>query len=320
MMRTALAWGHEGHQAIADVAFAHLDEKARTAVLAIINKNTIPEITNLVGAATWPDEIRDSKPPFPSGKFHKTAAALNFKARFPDHTHWHFDDYPLEGKKYSLDGAFSKPNDVVHKILACIDRLEGIPSPLKQEEALAYLAHLVGDIHQPLHVACGYYRIDPDGTAHLQRRATSPHAFAFDRGGNSITWHHLASTPSFHHFWDVDMVTATSGQESTLARAIDNRMHSMIFGASLKSRRRKWPISWANDSIKVSDKIYIDPSRVVATLKADSDDPEETVASMTIVFDDKAYRDTNKSVALNQMATAAHDLAKLLNAIDWKVE
>src|ERR1051326_5996959 len=89
----ALAWSHEGHEVVGDVALKHLNQGASNAVMAIIlDGSRIAEVTTILGAATWPDDIRD-----PNGVFHSTTAAQNFKGRFPDHTAWHFDDYPLEG-------------------------------------------------------------------------------------------------------------------------------------------------------------------------------------------------------------------------------
>src|SRR5882724_9642036 len=86
---SAFGWGHEGHEAIADVALKHLSIKASAAVSAILASQEIQEVTALAGAATWPDDIKDGQPPF-QGKFRNTTAAQNFKGRFPDHAKWHF--------------------------------------------------------------------------------------------------------------------------------------------------------------------------------------------------------------------------------------
>ena len=58
---------------------------------------------------------------------------------------------------YTLTGPFSKDNDVVHSINNCVDALEHKPgAPDGDVEALAFLIHLVGDLHQALHVGCSF--------------------------------------------------------------------------------------------------------------------------------------------------------------------
>src|SRR5882672_1362262 len=214
---SAFAWSHEGHQVIGDVAFSRLHKAASNAVMAILlDASQIPEVTNIISAATWPDDIRDSKPPspIPSGKFHDSKAALDFKGRFPDNTGWHFDNYPLEGVTYTANGIFSKSNDIVHEITHCIDVLEHKSTDMNSKEALVWLVHLVGDIHQPMHVACGYYTIDNHDVVKLDKTPSDPHALFSDRGGNGLKL--KPSDEAFHHFWDQDMVEANNGEESKL--------------------------------------------------------------------------------------------------------
>jgi hypothetical protein len=254
----ALAWSHEGHEVVGDVALKHLNQTASNAVMAIIlDASHISEVTNILGAATWPDDIRDSTPgsPFPPGKFHATAAAIDFKTRFPDHTGWHFDNYPLEGAKYSPDGTFSKPNDVVHEITHCIDALEGKTNDLNSKEALVWLVHLVGDIHQPMHVACGYYTFGSGKKINLHRTLSDPHAEFSDTGGNGLELTQGSPT-SFHHFWDQDMVEANDSSESKLANLVEAQMATFTFTPNT-GPIHDWAANWLNDSLKLADSISL---------------------------------------------------------------
>ncbi len=59
---------------------------------------------------------------------------------------------------------FTRANDIVQMIQQCIDILEAeTESPhFTRLQALRWLLHLVEDLHQPLHVASGYYSTAAD--------------------------------------------------------------------------------------------------------------------------------------------------------------
>src|ERR1041384_6712602 len=56
---TAFAWGAEGHQIVALIAEAHLDDSTRDKIKALLPKNG-----SLAQAAIWPDQIRKTLPEF----------------------------------------------------------------------------------------------------------------------------------------------------------------------------------------------------------------------------------------------------------------
>ena len=311
----ALAWSHEGHEVVGDVALKHLNQAASNAVMAIIlNTTNVTEVTNITGAATWPDDIRDKTPgsPIPPGKFFDTDAAKNFKTRFPDHTGWHFDNYPLKGVTYSPDGPFSKSNDIVHEITHCLDVLEGTKTNLNSKEALVWLVHLVGDIHQPMHAACGYYTFDGN-LIKLDRSPPEPHPEFSDTGGNGLKL--PGDQLSFHHFWDQDMVTANSSIETNLAKLIEARIAGTTFAPN-SGAIRGWAAKWLNDSVTLANTIYLDASNNEATKGTDKHDPLQPTITVSMTIPPN-YRDDNKTNALNQLTKAAHNLADMLNAIQW---
>jgi hypothetical protein len=316
-MASAFGWGHEGHAAIADVALKHLSFKASSAISTILASGEIAEVTTLAGAATWPDDIKDGHPPFTPGQFHNTPAALDFKGRFLDHTNWHFVNYPLEGPPYSLTGPFSKTNDIVHRINLCIDVLESPPGGvLKKSEALAFLVHLVGDLHQPLHVACGYYTLDAQKIATLVKSPAKPHDALHDRGGNGLHFKPTSSDPNLHSFWDNDLVRANGSAEGTLVTRLDANL-AVLNLSSDTGAVRDWPPIWLNDSAAKSDAVYFNASNLGGKPGTDGDDPAQGNVVIFIPIDAPKYKSDHKQDAKDQLTKAAFHLAELLNNIQW---
>ncbi len=313
---SAFGWGHEGHEAIADVALKHLNSTARNAVVTILNSQQIPEITNIAGAATWPDDIKDGHPPF-QGKFRNTTAAQDFKTRFPDHEHWHFVNYPLEGTSYSLTGAFSKPNDIVHQINLCIDVLEApAGGTLNKSEALAFLTHLVGDLHQPLHVACGYYTLDSQNIATLKKNPQAPHDARHERGGNGLHFMIGSTTNNLHSFWDANLVSANGSAEATLVKRLEMNLPTLHPNPDTGAIR-DWAALWASDSIARADAVYFDASGETGTPGTDPDAPGQGTVIIDIPLSAPTYKLNHKKDAKDQMTKAAFHLAELLNNIQW---
>lgn len=136
----ALAWGGAGHRAIAAIAWANVTPATRAAATALLRQSALldtPEcpVRTLSDAAVWPDCIRQEKD------------------RFQHTARWHYQNIeicrPFDPAEDCADG-----NCVTAKIdgsrRALADRSR---TPKDRLSALAFLAHLVGDVHQPLHAA-----------------------------------------------------------------------------------------------------------------------------------------------------------------------
>jgi hypothetical protein len=314
---SAWGWGSDGHRAIAAVAFTHLNATAHNAVMAILNSTNIPEVTTLTDAATWPDDIKSGHPPFPGGKHHHTSAATNFVARFPHHDRWHYVNYPLDGPSYTLSGAFSRPDDIVHQIRLCIDVLQQPPGAgLNKKEALAFLTHLVGDLHQPLHVACGYYTLNSLNIAQLVTNPTQPHDAFHERGGNGLRWMSGQTEKNFHSFWDNDLVSANGSTEVLLQSRLALHWQNaglLPDGGAIKS----WPAYWANQSIAKARAVYFDATGEIGTKGTDKDDPAQGTVVIQVPISAPTYKLKHKEDAMDQLTKAAFHLATLLNKINW---
>jgi nuclease S1 len=137
---SAHGWGCKGHQTVALIAEKHLTPEARQFVEKLLGENPIdPKLRRwcgnaatdlLVDAATWPDDIRNER----------------------RNGSWHYIDIPRGKRKGSLgeycgtDGCVTRAIEEQRAILK-----DKSADPLKRAEALRYLIHFVGDVHQPLH-------------------------------------------------------------------------------------------------------------------------------------------------------------------------
>ena len=138
---SAHAWGCKGHQTVALIAEKHLTPEARQSVEKLLSENPIdPKLKRycgnatpdvMVDASTWPDDVRNERHNGP----------------------WHYIDIPRGKHKGSLeehcgaDGCVTKAIEEQRAILK--DKSADL---VKRAEALRYLIHFVGDMHQPLHV------------------------------------------------------------------------------------------------------------------------------------------------------------------------
>jgi S1/P1 Nuclease len=123
----ALAWGDIGHRIICEIAFQELNDSARERVTAMIRRDR--EFNPFAEACSWPDHPRRR-------------------------AEEHYVNLPRDA-----DGLAEDPCPLAEKcVISAIEKdLARLSSPIATEqvrlEALKYLGHWVGDVHQPLHVS-----------------------------------------------------------------------------------------------------------------------------------------------------------------------
>ena len=126
----ALAWGQEGHAIVAEIAQRHLSAKARARVATILGSGA-----SLASISTWADDVRGPR----------------------DNTYnWHFVDLPLDATTYDEHRDCKLDPQKGDCVIAAVARLRAaLASPgtkaLARREALKFLVHFIGDLHQPLH-------------------------------------------------------------------------------------------------------------------------------------------------------------------------
>jgi hypothetical protein len=154
----ALAWGKTGHRVVAALADAQLSGLARAHI-----KEILGSAESLDEAANWPDEMRSA----PTQFWQKTA------------TPWHY--VTLNGVLY--DHAPSE-GDALEALQRYTATLRDPDASLADKQlALRFIVHLVGDLHQPLHVGK-----------------------CCDKGGNEVKVKWFGRDLNLHSVWDSALV------------------------------------------------------------------------------------------------------------------
>ena len=333
----ALGWGSQGHQAIAEAAQARLNEHAQAALVRILvggQSTTLPP-GKLAIASTWPDEIRGLKKDIPPGWDKDDVDEANrFNAAHPSNGRWHFVNLPLGAARYptAADAGtalarFASPDDVVHAINRAIAVLESAtPDPqFSKAQAVRWIVHLVGDIHQPFHVTAGYYDTTPAALAHPTiirdpAGATKPGVLG-DRGGNGLKFPGEDS-PNLHAFWDSCMVLRANGEPciggdktyTALSRKLA-KWASAPEAAHYQSSgdHHGWAAQWATDALKAAVAadaytVRLSHGRVV----------DGAVEARIEATSPQSYAIPRIATAREQLVKATVRLAELLNRISWK--
>ncbi|MBA2405930.1 MAG: S1/P1 nuclease [Bdellovibrionales bacterium] len=158
LIQNVMAWGPEGHRIVGQIGEDQLSITAKKEIEKLIPGQSLASVSN------WADSIK-SKPEWVQTK------------------PWHFVDVP-DDQTYE-----TAPHDPHGDIITAITEMVGVlKSPtatlLTKQQALMFIVHFVGDIHQPLHVG----------------RPS-------DRGGNDIKVIFLGKNMNLHSLWDSGMIS-----------------------------------------------------------------------------------------------------------------
>lgn len=299
----ATAWGPRGHQtsvAIAEQLLA--GSRAERELRALLQ----PAGWTLADAAVRPDCLRgvgrpDSGPRecrvFTAQDLARAVAAFEGACgpQTPPeacHRRLHYTDVALQRPAWRLGLAGTRPDDIVGALQAAIATLRGEPwpGPLRFEnrrEALAWLAHLVGDLHQPLHVGALYLdregrSIDPDHAPHDRLNDTT--------GGNRLRM----GASNLHALWDAAPALSVDAALLAQARALPRPPVPLP----------QWPVAWADETLGVARDALL-PLRFGPS---QGEPPQWTQLSP----DDAALRE---AIQRRQLLRAGARLAQLLQAI-----
>jgi len=239
-------YGAPGHKTIAAVAHRFLTPAAKTAVGKLLNKINVQSLESI---AAWADEIKPTSSHTPND-----TDTLKFLAAFPVTNEWHFVDLPVDATGYdtTVYAPFTREDDVVHMSVECINILLEKSTKFSKLNALRWLTHLIGDIHQPLHLACSY--IDSSGTkpklVFKKDDILSKNLLQkSDRGGNKILLMTSVGTggKALHSYWD-----------TTLFGMVDD-FSSAAYDpppAVAKNKLATLPSLWVGDNVQFAKEAY----------------------------------------------------------------
>lgn len=199
-------WGQTGHRVVGEIADIYLTNKARKAIREILGDESIAISSN------WADFI-------------KSDTAYNYLSP------WHY----VNAKQGLSQAEF---NDVLARdtIVDAFTRLNFLIAELKSKQLpadkknmyLRLLIHIVGDIHQPLHVGK-----------------------AEDLGGNRVRVLWFGDSTNLHSVWDDKMIESQDLSYTEYVKAINH---------STKAQRREWQQQslneWFYESYQLAGKVY----------------------------------------------------------------
>jgi len=199
---SALAWGVTGHRATGLIADQYLSKNAKRQLDRILHGQS------LAIASTWMDEIRSDST--------------------YDHTHdWHW--VTIENGQTYEQSIKNPRGDIIQTIERLIKALKSRTlHGQREQEAVKMLIHLIGDIHQPLHVGGGD-----------------------DKGGNSIKVSWFRSDSNLHRVWDSDMIDDSRLSYTELAHSLDKPS-----AAQLSAWRKISVTDWAYESMSYRKQVY----------------------------------------------------------------
>ncbi|RDZ26966.1 S1/P1 nuclease [Lysobacter silvisoli] len=153
----ALAWGPLGHRLVALLAWDELTPQVRADIQALLAGEADP---TLAGVANWADELRANDP-----ELGKASAK------------WHYVNIAQDGCVYDAARHCRNGDCVVEAIRAQTAILADRSRPREQRlQALKFVVHFVGDVHQPLHAGYGHDKGGNDLQINLDGRGSNLHA------------------------------------------------------------------------------------------------------------------------------------------------
>lgn len=198
----SFSWGPTGHRAVGLIAEKHLSTKAKKNIAKILGHQSLAEVS------TWMDDIRSD-------------STYNYTSD------WHWVTIET-GKTYDQSPKNPK-GDIIATLEKIIAELKKHRLDEKTEtEYLKMLIHLVGDIHQPLHVGC-----------------------CDDLGGNKVKVKWFGRETNLHSTWDSNMIDETKLSFTELAGFLGEPSQPSLISLQKKSVRE-----WADESMSFRKQVY----------------------------------------------------------------
>jgi hypothetical protein len=251
---TAFGWNDVGHRTIAAIADAKLSPSVKAEVTRLLAGMTIGE------ASVWADNVRRDRP---------TTGPWHYKDTF-----FRRDGKPVKGKPGEENAVWA-----IRRFTAILgDRTK---SDAERGEALKWVLHFVGDIHQPLHAVSFESDVLSDGDAGGNRFKIRPPTELKD----------IPRPPdNLHSLWDLG---AGAFRPGTSPDALAQVIAAALPAKKLKGSGDLNPDHWAKESFNAAkDVAYQTPEAVEPSAE---------------------YLSTSRQTVVRRAALAGYRLAELLN-------
>lgn len=197
----AYGWGPEGHSLVARIADAELTPAARAKVAEILGPGQ-----SMASISSWADSVRRQR---------------------SNTGPWHYIDIPIDKPHMDMARDCAKGDCVVAQI--GVERAllaNASTDPVQRKEALMFLIHFVGDMHQPLH--CSDNK---------------------DKGGNDVRVVLFDRPGNLHGTWDSGLLGRMGKEDDLFPQLLQEA----------EKHQKKWSkgtvANWAEESHKAAQKI-----------------------------------------------------------------
>ncbi|MGB5227430.1 MAG: S1/P1 nuclease [Eudoraea sp.] len=195
-------WSKTGHRVIGEVAQEHLNRKTKRVILKLLNGQ------NLAAVSNYADLIKSD-------------------GVYKNYSPWHYVNIPSD-KNYS-EVEPSPNGDLVTGIQKCIEILKNKDST--EADRIFYLKmliHLIGDLHQPMHVGR-----------------------AGDKGGNNIQLQWFGKGSNLHRIWDSNMINDYGMSYTELSKKLP-----LLNREEISEIKKGTVLEWVKESQELANEIY----------------------------------------------------------------
>lgn len=195
-------WGQIGHYVTGEIADQYLDDYVRDRVYEILDGRS------MALSSVWMDDIRSDS------EYDYTRT-------------WHWVTIP-DGKTYE-EAEQDEGGDIIWALEILIEDLkEGGLTEKEERDKLRMVMHMIGDIHQPLHVGTGE-----------------------DLGGNQVRLQWMGEDSNLHRVWDSDIINSLQMSYSEIAWEVD-----FLSEEQVEDWQRATVRDWAYESMSMRDRVY----------------------------------------------------------------
>lgn len=197
-----VVWGQTGHRVVGQIAYMNLTKKAKKNIEKLLGKEGLAIISTFADDIKSDDQYNDFKP-------------------------WHYINF--EGDESYEDSKKNPKGDLIVGIQKCKDILLD-PNSSKEDKIfyIKFLVHLIGDLHQPMHIGK-----------------------ASDRGGNSIKLKWFWKNANLHSVWDSKMIESFGMTYSELSSNLNNHSKKQV-----EAIQKGSVLDWVNETRLTTNEVY----------------------------------------------------------------